>query len=573
MIVKKIQPDYDKPVARSVRDLSNYINAASTAEKLLYSGSRNFLASSRAGQREEMAALAGEAVRSKNSINHYILSWKEGEIPSAEQVKSAVAIFVSELGTDSCQTIWGAHQNTDNVHVHVMINRVDPATLRVIKINKGFDLEAAHRAIARIESAQGWRREERGRYVVDEDNSLTRTTPIDDDTPRTPCGRARDFETRTGEMSAERIAQQVGWPLIQNAKTWRELHERLAVEDMRYERKGSGAIIFVGDDNQPVKASRVARKAALGALELRLGPYEPAPLEVAPGALPAPSSAPASPAVAKRGPRPISSDAADYITQRRNHYTAQASAKHALARRIEEERAALRAAQRAERDALFGKGWQGRGRARNLAMSVIASGHAARRAAMIESHRADRCRLATEYKRFPDLEEWLRTTKGIDAARRHRYRACTTLAEIHGGSEPDFPSIVVPPRDIRAYHGVMHNSSVHYVSKNGSTPAFIDYGLRIVVIDRSDDAVLAALQLAHQKYGKRIQLYGHDDYIRQAVRIAVANGISIANRDLREAVEQEQEKLRPAEAAPPAAPPVKPPPVKQRSATLSRPGM
>ena len=39
-----------------------------------------------------------------------------------------------------------------------MVNRVHPITRKVIEINKGFDLEALHRAVARIEHVQGWRR-------------------------------------------------------------------------------------------------------------------------------------------------------------------------------------------------------------------------------------------------------------------------------------------------------------------------------------------------------------------------------------------------------------------------------
>ena len=55
-----------------------------------------------------------------------------------------------------------------------MINRVHPTTLEVIESNQGFDLEAAHRAVARIEHAQGWRREARERYRVQEDGVVQR---------------------------------------------------------------------------------------------------------------------------------------------------------------------------------------------------------------------------------------------------------------------------------------------------------------------------------------------------------------------------------------------------------------
>ena len=61
-----------------------------------------------------MIALSQEAVRSKDTINHYVLSWREGEQPSPEQVEEAVSIFMDELGVKDHQAIYGLHADTDN---------------------------------------------------------------------------------------------------------------------------------------------------------------------------------------------------------------------------------------------------------------------------------------------------------------------------------------------------------------------------------------------------------------------------------------------------------------------------
>lgn len=55
-----------------------------------------------------------------------------------------------------------------------------------------------------------------------------------------------DFECATGEKSVQRIAQERGHTIIQNAQSWPELHEGLAAVDLRFAKKGSGAIIFLG---------------------------------------------------------------------------------------------------------------------------------------------------------------------------------------------------------------------------------------------------------------------------------------------------------------------------------------
>ena len=79
-----------------------------------------------------------------------------------------------------------------------MVNRVHPLTRKVIEINKGFDLEALHRAVARIEHVQGWRREARGRYRVQADGTVQR---VNRSAPVGPRSRFRPMVETTGEIA------------------------------------------------------------------------------------------------------------------------------------------------------------------------------------------------------------------------------------------------------------------------------------------------------------------------------------------------------------------------------------
>ena len=100
MIVKKVPNSKTKHKTGSIRDLADYIREPHNQnpdEKVLYANGRGFLCDGHAAQREEMVALAAESVRSKNPVNHYIMSWREGEQPSPEQVEEAVSIFMEEL--------------------------------------------------------------------------------------------------------------------------------------------------------------------------------------------------------------------------------------------------------------------------------------------------------------------------------------------------------------------------------------------------------------------------------------------------------------------------------------------
>jgi hypothetical protein len=60
---------------------------------------------------------------------------------------------------------------------------------------------------------------------------------------------------------------------IKNAVSWPELHEKLSAVGLRFEKKGSDAILFVGEI--AVKASSVDRAFSMGALRKRLGEFTP----------------------------------------------------------------------------------------------------------------------------------------------------------------------------------------------------------------------------------------------------------------------------------------------------------
>ena len=287
MIVKKIKnkPQNPKPKSWQIKDLVDYIrfpHNVNPEEKIEYAGSRNFLSQSHAGQRTEMIALANETVHSKMPVQHWVFSWKEGEQPTDNQIEEFVDIFLEQMGLIGHQVVFGLHNNTDNYHLHIAINRVDPDTTKVIQPHKGFDIEAAHRVVAIVENKQGWESEKKSRYVVLENGEVARRNRKPEIKPRQS---ALDFEHAQGEKSAQRIVQERGYEIIDNASTWKELHERLEKVGLRFERKGSGAIIFVGDI--AVKASSVDRKFSMKKLIKRLGDfvpgsYQPAKIEIFP---------------------------------------------------------------------------------------------------------------------------------------------------------------------------------------------------------------------------------------------------------------------------------------------------
>lgn len=530
MIVKKVKnPQKSASKAARVGRLADYIISPErehSNEKCIHSGGRGFICDDHQSQKAEMLALSQEAVRSKDTINHYVLSWREGEQPSPEQVERGVSIFMEELGVQGHQAIYGLHSDTDNIHLHIAINRVHPETLKMVEINKGFDIEAAHKAIARIEHEQGWQREQNGRYQVLENGELGREH-IDHDKPRQPDQPKRDMEHRTGEKSAERIAIEDGAPIIKKAQTWEQLHRDLAAKGMRYEKTGSGAKLFVGDVG--VKASSADRAASLSKMEKRLGIYQPPPQPQQ---------------VVPRAPEPIKLNVpgwSDYIAGRKTHYAEKTAAKLTQDQRQEQEGRQLAEQQKARRGELLQGSWKGRGELRNAMQSIIAAEQAAEKIVLQERHQAQRKQHREQFRPYPDLEQWQRQQKNPELAEQWRHRASEPQRIDGDRSEPP------TARDIRAYTPEIHGQQVHYTRKEeagrGGGVSFVDNGKSIDIHDwRDRDTTLAALQLAAQKWGG-FSVTGNDEYKAMCIKLAAEHGFKISNPELQERIQQERQRI------------------------------
>ena len=275
MIVKKLKrTNFKKSKSTMIGGLVDYILAEhddNGKDKLAYAGSKNFLTTTVAAQKREMISLAEESIQSKMPVTHWILSWQENEQPSREQVDEAVSLFLRGMGLAEHQTIYALHKNTGNYHLHIAVNRTHPYTQKVIQPHRGFDIEASHKIIAEIEHRQGWASQMNARYRVNEQGHVVKNIQRREQVKPKP--KAEDFESATGEKSAQRIAQERGHTVIQNATCWEELHAGLDAVGLRFVRKGSGAVIFVGDT--AVKASSVDRNFSMSRLCKRLGEYKP----------------------------------------------------------------------------------------------------------------------------------------------------------------------------------------------------------------------------------------------------------------------------------------------------------
>lgn len=536
---EKSKPGHARALLDYVREvngknLADYVRAFDRDEagKVSYTSSRGFVspwgvlppAEQHLIERAQMFALANECKKSPNPLAHWIISWPEGEQPTNAQADEAVSVLLDELGMPDHQCIYSLHRDTDNIHLHVVVNRVHPTHLRVADPHNGFDELAASRAICRIEVAQGWKPEKNALYRMGDAGPFL-TRPVKG-APKSVSRMAAREEVRTGEASAQRIVIERCAPAIEAAKSWAELHVALASLGTRFEPKGSGAVIFVGDVG--VKASTAGRTCSFAALCKRLGEYAPPPADLL-AAAPEP--------VALQESRSWSS----YAAQRRFAQEKRTDELGGLRSRHASERTAFFGDARKRRQALEAKGWQGKGRELNSARSLLAAEIARERAALFERQRLERQTLQRRLKPFPAYEQWLRESGQDAEAEAYRFRADAVLRAVD--TQPERPAEVPAVRDIRDYRGRITDTGVAYYRPGEARADFVDRGREVAIGARDESAILAGLQLAQSKFGV-IQLDGPLRAVRRAALIAAQHGIRLKNPELQEMWEQERELAR-----------------------------
>lgn len=574
--------------------MTNYILSPENTnhkEKCVYSNSRGFDTEKVKSQQMEMLALADSNPRSSDPISHYVFSWQEGEQPSGTQIEELVDIFLEEENLDGHQAIYGLHDDTENLHLHIAVNRIHPLTEKAIEAGKGWDIEAGHKVAAKIAIKQGWRTEGNDLYAVLENGDICRRTK--EKSKKIAQEKIR-IESKTGEKSAERIAIEQAAPILLKSKSWRELHLNLEKEGFRFERKGSGAIIFVGKI-LPIKASSIHRSASLGNLEKKLGPfedrnsegvtyYEHTPTQKLYSGQPRPLSGHRVRKLSQchlagngerqtqsilsldarayrrgtegvrwshqlgsangagrdnrsggtgRKPEPRDVAWTEYVAARRKYSEKKKIAKDELKTRHEKERRALQAEQKAKREAATAGNWRGHGDKLNAVRSLVAAHQAKEKLALKERQSRERQEFQKQFPPFLELEEWLKDQPEVPPR----------VNCMMGGKEKQEQTHPAA-HDIRSFIAEIQGGAVHYSAAENIEPAFVDRGRRIDVYEAHQrDHVLAALQLATQKWGA-LHINGSDDYKALCVQLAAEHGFKILNPELRPLVEEKREQIQ-----------------------------
>ena len=253
----------------SAKRLGEYLTDADNGgEKVVDTWATNCFSDSIDLAIEEIICTQAMNTRSKIDKNyHLIFSFPEGEKPTIEQINEIEFEACKALGFEEHQRICAIHDNTENYHVHIAINKIHPR--KFIAHTPYQDYKVLDGVCNDIELKYGLQKTNRIGKGRDKDYSHSQG--------------AREFEAKTGKESLQTWLQQtVSISLKETLKrkdiTWNVIHEKLATFGVQIKPRANGLIFSYNDTH--IKASAVNRGFSKTKLEKQLGSYEEASLDI-----------------------------------------------------------------------------------------------------------------------------------------------------------------------------------------------------------------------------------------------------------------------------------------------------
>ena len=206
------------------------------------------------------AAIEAKATQAQNTraesdkTYHLMVSFRVGETPSPEVLKAIEARLCKGLGYEEHQRVSAVHHDTDNLHVHIVINKIHPARLTILE--PYYDHKKLGELCAGLELE----------FDLERDNHTAKKTAGQT--------KAADMENAGGVQSLMGWIRRECLPRIEAAKSWNELHSVMSENSLELRKRGNG-LVMADRSGTVVKASSVSRQCSKDALEARLGAFQP----------------------------------------------------------------------------------------------------------------------------------------------------------------------------------------------------------------------------------------------------------------------------------------------------------
>ena len=462
---------------------------------------------------------------------HLIVSFRPGELPSAATVRAIETRVCQRLGFGEHQRVSVLHHDTNNVHVHLAINKIHPTRYTLHEPYKAY--RAFGELCDSLEEA----------FHLQPDHHQARKTSGEN--------RASDMERQAGTESLIGWVQRESLDHVRSAQSWPELHQVLHQHGLAIQPRGQGLVITDGQGTF-VRASSVARDLSKLSLERRLGPFEAA------------GTRQATKPTRRYEPKPVRSRMDtralyaryqhDRLARGQGRTAALAEARLRKAQHIE---AAKRAGQM--KRATIKLTMSGRITKRLLYARVSQSLRSEIRQS-VERHRRECVAITSRYKKLT-WADWLR--QQAFAGDQDALRALRARDAARGLLGDTITA--VGTRLVNAVVGETKDS----ITKHGTIiyrvglSAVRDDGTRLQVSrEVTNDGIDAALRLAIQKYGTTIAVAGSDAFKDRVAQVAGQSRLTIRFDDPRleqQRQRQARDSQRPPTPSPQAASALPPP--------------
>ena len=454
----------------------------------------------------EDAVLEVTATQSRNvrcasdKTYHLILSFRAGEEPDTATLSQVEERICAGLGYAEHQRISTVHHDTDNIHIHLAINKIHPTKLT---LHTPFnDYKTLNTLCQTLEEA----------LHLERDNHESQQ--------RARSGRAADMEHAGGVESLIGWVQRGCLEQIQHADSWKALHQVMQDNGLSLHLRGNGLVI---SDRQSttIKASSVSRDISKTKLEQRLGPFLPC------------NTAQKEPPQHSYQARPMASRMDTSALYKRF----QSEQKDNVAIRTQ----ALKRA-REQRDQLISRAKR-KGVLKRAAVKLSSADYLTKKAlySLISKtlmgqvqqagvqHQLDRQRLTERHKQR-SWHEWLQhqATQGNHDALQ-ALRARDAARGLKGNTFTGTTVIDAGPLSELLPDSITKQGTLIYRMANA---CIRDDGKALQISkDASTDAIAVALTISMQRYGQKLSVSGNSEFRKQVAELAAEHRLPIQFND------------------------------------------
>ncbi|HAU0125559.1 TPA: relaxase/mobilization nuclease domain-containing protein [Legionella pneumophila] len=185
---------------------------------------------------------------------HMLISFAPGENPPAQFLQEIEDTVASSIGFKEHQRISVVHHDTDNLHIHVAINKTHPQTFNMIEPYRAYKTFAEVASMLEIEL---------GLQITNHQTRKNRSENLAD-----------DMEHHSGIESLINWMKRYCKEKIEAAGSWKEIHSILAEHGLIIRIKANG-FVFCNVQGLTVKASSISRTFSKKNLEFKLGLFAP----------------------------------------------------------------------------------------------------------------------------------------------------------------------------------------------------------------------------------------------------------------------------------------------------------